>query len=387
MGILSKIYLGLPQSPVELLVNGNFEDVAGDDFADWTETIPAFVELLDNGDLELVAGDDFDDWTETEIGTGTLEEEGVEVHGGAHSVKISGEDVDNHAYMIQIITTVVGKTYKMDVWTKGDYRILFGNPWPDLTFITGTVADWTKFTLYWEATEVTTYVMLSSKHAASSVGYFDDVSAGLVTGDIELTAVAHGGNDAVLITGAYDTNTQPYMLQEVVSDPLDYHKFSFWGRGDGVKGVAYEIYDVTNSAVILSGEGYIDAEYKEKSEYYYVPAGCVLLRVTFTGNGSSIVYVDDASVLEYGAITWVENTDALAVPSPTWGYGLSGKDPLRGVAETGTANLTFDNREGKYSPENASRVSGFEEGMPVKITTTLLREAWGQETDFEDGAL
>ena len=92
-------------------------------------------------------------------------------------------------------------------------------------------------------------------------------------------------------------------------------------------------------------------------------------------------------LLEYSKLTWTEGTDVLAVPSPTWGYGLRGKDPLQGVAETGTANFSLDNRDGKYSPENANRTDGFEEGMPVKITSTIPEDVVTDSNALLNGTL
>ena len=373
MGLISKIYLGLPQTPVELLVNGTFEDVAGDDFADWTETIPGFVELADNIDLELVAGDNFNDWTEVRGGTGDVEDEQVEVHGDVHSVKVTCNAGGNIGEFWQQVVTEVGKRYQVTAWVKGDYWFAAGTAFPAAVIDSGTAAAWTQKTIEYTSEEIWGRVSVSCKSTgdANEVAYYDDFTFGLKTGDIERTADAHAGDDAVLITGAGGTNTQPYIKQEVVSDPFDAHRLSFWSKGDGVAGVAYQIYDVTNGAEITSGYGTINAVYTETVDTYYVPTGCVLLRITFSGNGNSVVYVDDASILEYGDIAWVNNTDVLAVPAPTWGYGLGGKDPLRGVAQTGTANFTLENAGGEDSPENAARLSGFEEGMPVKITTAL----------------
>ena len=72
--ITSKVYLGLPPTPSELLSNEDFEAQTGDDFDDWTETIPAFVELTLNPGFETAGGGGADvwaNWTETTVGTGT----------------------------------------------------------------------------------------------------------------------------------------------------------------------------------------------------------------------------------------------------------------------------------------------------------------------------
>lgn len=382
MGIISKLYLGLPTSPSELLTNGTFEDVAGDDFANWTETIPAFAELAENGDLELVAGNNFNDWTEHVDGTGTITDEGVEVHGDSHSVKAVGGT--GFAEIYQSETVVIGDTHTMGIWVKGDWWIwLAEGAYPNYTDLQGTSADWEYQTITRTQTTTTTMYMTAHAHTGDTA-YFDDISVWKTRGNIERTATAHAGDDGVLITGAW-TNTQPYLYQDIVSDPGDYHRFSFWSKGDGSNGVKYTVYDNTNSALITSGEGPTSTSWTEKVVTYYVPEDCVSIRITFTGNGSDEIYLDDASVLEYGPVTWTENTDVMAVPAPTWGYGLGGKDPLRGLAETGTANFTLDNRENYYSPENAAKLSGFEEGMPVKITNTLPAAVVTREDILSNG--
>ena len=383
MGILSKVYLALPATPVELLSNEDFELQTGDDFDDWTETIPAFAELLTNKDFELVAGNDFTDWTEFTPPNCTVEDEQVEVHGDVHSVKmVNGSVTGTEPEIYQSETVTIGQTYTLGAWVKGDWALFLSDGFPNFTKESGTAADWE----YQTVTRTATTTTLLAGGAAPSNGdtcYMDDASLWLTRGNIELTATAHGGSDAVLITGAW-TNTQPYIKQEVVSDPLDYHRFSFWSKGDGTNGVAYEIYDVTNGAVIVSGSGTTEATYTETVDQYYVPASCVLLRVTFTGVGSSVLYLDDASVLEYGADVWTLNPDVLAVPSPTWEYGMPGKDPLARLANTGVANLTFENDEGKYSPEHVARVTGFEEGMGIRIITEApggIPTIWDKEVD------
>ena len=115
------LYLGLPQGGSEGLANGTFEDVTGDDFADWTETEQAGSEMISNGDFESVAGNNFGNWNEMEDGTGTVVDEGVEVHGGSHSAKLTKGN--GYARLRQGFTAVKGKSYRATVWVKGAYKI------------------------------------------------------------------------------------------------------------------------------------------------------------------------------------------------------------------------------------------------------------------------
>ena len=110
----------------------------------------------------------------------------------------------------------------------------------------------------------------------------------------------------------------------------------------------------------------------EKERYEFdTPTGCVSVKITISANGAGPFYVDDVSLLQYSADEWEECTDVMASPDPQWGYGIKGSDPMNLVASTGMANFVLDNVDGEYSPENASRIVGFEEGMGVKITTQL----------------
>ena len=109
--------------------------------------------------------------------------------------------------------------------------------------------------------------------------------------------------------------------------------------------------------------------------------------MTFEPPVGSGGYLDDVSMLEFGEVDWKLSGDVMASPAPQWEYGLAGSGPMNLVAGTGMANFVLDNYStpGKYSPESAAKMSGFEEGMAVKI---LLRGAeidpiWDQEADFE----
>ena len=358
--ITSRVYLGLPATPVELLTNGDFELQTGDDFDDWTESA-APAELVTDGGLEILTGDDdWTNWTEYTVAGGSVEQEDTVIHGGTYSAKITGK-----AQIYQTHAATIGKTYKMGAWVKGDWGLqLSEGVYPHYTLTNGTAADWEYHEVIRTQTTTTTIYFVAVASEVGDVMYVDDITATEYQYILD-TSSSYTGDHAVELQGVAT------ILQEVVSDPLDYHRFSFWSKGNGTKGVAYQIYDVTNSAVIKSGYGTINATYTQTVDQYYVPAGCVLLRVTFTGNSDAIVYLDDASVLEYGPDVWTENTDVLAVPAPQWGYGLPGGDPLRLVANTGTADFTLDNRNGYYSPENAARIAGFEEGMDIKITVAM----------------
>ena len=58
----------------------------------------------------------------------------------------------------------------------------------------------------------------------------------------------------------------------------------------------------------------------------------------------------------------------MAATNPSWSYGIDGTGPNDLVAGTGIADMTFDNKDGEYSPNHESVTGGFEEGMAVRIT-------------------
>ena len=79
----------------------------------------------------------------------------------------------------------------------------------------------------------------------------------------------------------------------------------------------------------------------------------------------------------YIAAAWVECTDVLLSPPPTWEYGTMGQGPADLVASTGFATVYLDNgksnsagKVGYYSPDHDDAKVGFVEGIPFKITVS-----------------
>ena len=138
-----------------------------------------FAELCLNEDFELVVGDDFDDWIETENGTGTVEDEAVEVHGGSHSAKLSGDGTENNwGRVTQAIAVDVGKTYRISLWVKGDYS--YGIWFNDIQgeAVQGSAAAWEQKIHYYTAehTPFKFYLVSSITKGAAATAYYDDVS-------------------------------------------------------------------------------------------------------------------------------------------------------------------------------------------------------------------
>jgi hypothetical protein len=367
--ISTKVYLALPTDPEELLLNGGFEELDGvDDFTDWTEEVDGLVEELSNGDFELVTGDAFDDWATHLNGTGTVEDEQVEVHGGDHAVKIVSDGGEFLSGLFQDPGSALGHWYTLSVWVKGGYHLILGDGYT-WTYADGIAADWTRVSISHYVTVAAYSAAEAGIMAASNSTLYADDASLYLTGSIEDNALAHAGDHAARIIGA--AGTQPYIYQTAVSTPEARAKFSFWSKGS----LEYQLYDVTNAVEIyagaVSGEDWHGTSYQ-----FWIPVDCVSLKVTFTGVQGGIADLDDVSLLEYGEAIWTLSEDVMASPAPAWEYGIAGAGPYDLVASTGTANLTFDNftLPGKYSPGHANVLAGFEEGMPVKIAVS---------TDFE----
>ena len=182
--INSKVYLGLPSTPTQLLDNSDFELHTGDDFDDWTENIPlGFTELLANKDFELVVGNDFTSWTEN-TDDGTVEDEQVVVHGDTHSVKITHQSaLGGDTYVSQTEVVTIGVTYTFGAWVKGEWVIGLSNGYPNITKKTGTAADWEYQTVTRTATTTTLYAIASSE-INNGVMYVDDATLYVAIGSI-----------------------------------------------------------------------------------------------------------------------------------------------------------------------------------------------------------
>ncbi len=383
--LITKVFLGLPKTATEKISNADFELHTGDDFDDWTEDIPALVELATNIDFELHAVNNFNDWVEQNPPDCTVTVEHVEVHGGAHSAKLTDGHATNKPSIWELKVGVLGKTYTFGVWVKGDYDVWISEGYPNVTNNLGTAVGWEYITVERTLSIGTNLYAGVSTVSNGDVVYVDDATLYRDPGAIEVSTISHGGTHAVRMTGA-NTATQPFITQTFVVVAEKRHKLSFWTKGSSVD---YEIYDVSNAAVIQAGTSTENASYAETGHIFYTPVGCISMKVTITGIQGSVTYIDDVSMKQYGGIGWTENKDVLAIPAPVWEYGIKGTGPSDLVASTGMANFVLDNHDGKYSPLHGSAIVGFEEGMPVKIVVDgpNIDPKWAQVADMEEGDL
>ena len=86
--IHTDVYLGSPLDPTELLTNGDFEDVAGNDF---------------------------DTWVETEVGSATITDSATS-HGGDHAVLF--QDGEAGTKIKQTAACTAGKRARLDFLVK-----------------------------------------------------------------------------------------------------------------------------------------------------------------------------------------------------------------------------------------------------------------------------
>ena len=152
-------------------------------------------------------------------------------------------------------------------------------------------------------------------------------------------------------------------------DPPERERWHSSGKHNGLILPEYrhydlELEDIDNATTLNSGSN-SSAGWEQTVYRFEVPTGCTELKVTFSGDDG---YIDAASLKDYGTAVWTLNEDVLASPPPRWQYGLPNRQPDDCVAYTGHASFTLDNPDGEYSPDHASVIDGFEEGMPVKFT-------------------
>ena len=135
-----------------------------------------------NGDMENVTGNDFAIWTEHITGTGTITDETSIVHGDTHAMKITNIDSSNYASAEAGMTCVAGKTYTIKIWVKGAYGIAVADgAFGAFDLDDGNEANWTEKTLTITPTVpmMTVFLQLFSLMGGppvSATGYFDDIS-------------------------------------------------------------------------------------------------------------------------------------------------------------------------------------------------------------------
>lgn len=148
---------------------------------------------------------------------------------------------------------------------------------------------------------------------------------------------------------------------------VNWFGFTIWSKGDGTHGVKYTVTDETGAATIISGETNSKAIWDRKFIKFQTPEDCVSISVKLETDSTTGVYIDDVSLCDFGPVVFTQNDDVLDDPKPQFGYGFNSNEPDDCVAGTGSAAFTLDNSSGKYSPEHASALDSFEEGMQVKM--------------------
>lgn len=152
--------------------------------SDIAEDVTAGSEILLNGDFEDVTGNDFANWTET-VGDGSIVDEGTIVNGGSHAVKITRGT--GSIFMQQDVTVTAGNDYTFSFFTRGDgtyagrYRIRDVTNAADITALTTTGVTGTTYTQVTDnftapagCTSVRVYLYDTGTNSTSC--YFDDAS-------------------------------------------------------------------------------------------------------------------------------------------------------------------------------------------------------------------
>ena len=124
-----------------------------------------------------------------------------------------------------------------------------------------------------------------------------------------------GAHDALLtyVTGqAYVTNT-------FVTTASTRYKVTFWTKGDGTNAGRYQIYDITNAAVIITAvtTGVTAATWTLVTAYFTTPSGCISTRVDlFSPSVAGFAQFDDVSIKQVTAyvpfLNWISFPSGLS---------------------------------------------------------------------------
>lgn len=110
--------------------------------------------------------------------------------------------------------------------------------------------------------------------------------------------IFHTGAHSAKVTAGAALTTSVYQAGVVV--PGTTYKLTFWTYGDGTNAARFNVYDVTNAAVIIpaASTGNTAAAWAQYALYVTAPAGCVFMRLRLycAGTDTAVVYFDDASI-------------------------------------------------------------------------------------------
>lgn len=124
--------------------------------------------------------------------------------------------------------------------------------------------------------------------------------SGTVTAETTAANIASGAQSA-RFSGF--SGTAPTLYQDVAVSPHETYRVSFVTRGNGGDAGSYSVYDVTNSAFIVStSTGNATTKYKKVTSEFVTPDGCVSVRVYLSGSvtGANVWY-DDVELVRIGA--------------------------------------------------------------------------------------
>ena len=141
---------------------------------------PPVENLVINGNLELGSGDDFDNWGKWN-GADNMTEETTEVRSGSRALKIENAE-DAAEWQVQFVgdevAMIVGESYTISFWVKGDAVNLRASTKPDNTAHYGgfyeVTSEWTEYKTTFEATDPLMRVSLDIGQTAGTF-YIDDI--------------------------------------------------------------------------------------------------------------------------------------------------------------------------------------------------------------------
>jgi len=286
-------------------------------------TVNGANDILNPGFEIAGAGDPdfFANWIENG-GDGIIAQDAVIFHSGAKSAKLTNGETSS-TYVSQEIVVVPADDKELVFWARGDgtdegrYRVYDVTNGADIQAITATgvgLATWTRVAYRYEVPALCIAVRIDlycperiatpvlnpgfEDAGLGGVDVFDEWTESAGDGAIAQDGVIFsGGAESAKLTSGPTFNTSVY--QDIAVIPGDNRELIFMARGDGANQGRYRIYDITNDAniVAIAPTGVAAAAWNKVQDPYTVPAGCVLVRLSFYGPAVN------------GADTWFDDVD------------------------------------------------------------------------------
>lgn len=288
-------------------------------------------EILTDGGLETWTSEtNLTSWTEDNAGTGSVNREGTEKHGGTYAAKLSRAG-SGYAGIWQGFKLVPGKRYRVSFWYKGTVgALLFGtvveNGWLHniISPILSCSASWQRYEADFEGLEGYSDFVLyfNNSNTNDSDIYIDDLSlkpltpAGVVSCWLPgstISAPVYAPGTELLTDGGLETWISPTNLTEWVEqvggsstlnrESSDKHSGSYALRMDIDSNNAY--CNAGQSVALVAGQRYRLSLWRKGS--------------TAQAKGSIVVVQEESLIFLQNDLSWSTNWNSVPVPtSASW---------------------------------------------------------------------